>query len=70
MDNDPDRDQGAQNIKRAGSRVLLILGQMPSKKLLEKTNTDPSEIDLLICATVTPDHPFPATAILFPIRQA
>lgn len=32
------------------------------KGLLEKTNTDPSEIDLIICATVTPDMLFPATA--------
>jgi 3-oxoacyl-[acyl-carrier-protein] synthase III len=38
------------------------LGAGAVKKLLEKTGTDPSEIDLLICATVTPDHPFPATA--------
>jgi len=30
--------------------------------LLEKTATDPLEIDLIICATVTPDMPFPATA--------
>ena len=30
--------------------------------LLEKTNTSPDEIDLLICATVTPDMFFPATA--------
>ncbi len=30
--------------------------------LLEKTNTLPSEIDLLICSTVTPDMQFPATA--------
>lgn len=34
------------------------------KDLLEKTNTDPSEIDLLICATVTPDMFFPSTANL------
>lgn len=32
------------------------------KGLLEKTNTDPAEIDLVICATVTPDMQFPATA--------
>ena len=31
-------------------------------KLLEKTNTDPKEVDLVLCATVTPDRPFPATA--------
>jgi 3-oxoacyl-[acyl-carrier-protein] synthase-3 len=30
--------------------------------LLEKTNTQPEEIELLICATVTPDLVFPATA--------
>ncbi|GAB4343310.1 MAG: ketoacyl-ACP synthase III [Flammeovirgaceae bacterium] len=34
------------------------------KQLLEKTNTDPKEIDLVICATVTPDMVFPATANL------
>jgi 3-oxoacyl-[acyl-carrier-protein] synthase III len=38
------------------------LGANAVNKLLKKTNTDPSEIDLLICATVTPDHPFPASA--------
>ena len=32
--------------------------------LLEKTGTDPSEIDLLICATTTPDMVFPSTANL------
>jgi len=31
-------------------------------RLLEKTNTDPKEIDMVICATVTPDYVFPATA--------
>jgi 3-oxoacyl-[acyl-carrier-protein] synthase-3 len=32
------------------------------KSLLEKTNTKPEEVDLLITATVTPDFQFPATA--------
>jgi 3-oxoacyl-[acyl-carrier-protein] synthase III len=32
------------------------------KGLLEKTHTSPDEIGLLICATVTPDMVFPATA--------
>ncbi len=32
------------------------------KGLLEKTGTAPEDIDLIICATVTPDHIFPATA--------
>ncbi|MGM0648091.1 MAG: beta-ketoacyl-ACP synthase III [Bacteroidota bacterium] len=32
------------------------------QELLQKTNTSPEEIDFLLCATVTPDHQFPATA--------
>ena len=32
------------------------------KALLEKTGTSPDEIEMLICATVTPDMQFPATA--------
>ena len=34
------------------------------KELLKKTNTKPEEVDLLICATTTPDMVFPATANL------
>jgi len=32
--------------------------------LLQKTGTKPDEVDLLICATTTPDMPFPSTANL------
>ncbi len=38
------------------------LGEQAVKGLLKKTNTDPDEIDLLICASATPDMLFPATA--------
>jgi len=38
------------------------MGEQAVRGLLEKTNTSPDEIDLLICATVTPDMFFPATA--------
>jgi 3-oxoacyl-[acyl-carrier-protein] synthase-3 len=38
------------------------MGFQAVKGLLEKTGTLPEEIDLLICATVTPDMLFPATA--------
>jgi 3-oxoacyl-[acyl-carrier-protein] synthase III len=38
------------------------MGDKAVKGLLEKTNTSPEEVDLLICATVTPDMTFPATA--------
>lgn len=38
------------------------LGEQAVRGLLEKTGTSPDEIDLLICATITPDMAFPATA--------
>ncbi len=38
------------------------LGEKAVAGLLEKTNTSPEEVDLLICATITPDMLFPATA--------
>ena len=38
------------------------MGEQAVRGLLEKTNTSPEEIDLLICTTVTPDMVFPATA--------
>ena len=33
-----------------------------SKQLLEKTNTKPEDIELVICSTSTPDYRFPSTA--------
>ncbi|MGY6558348.1 MAG: beta-ketoacyl-ACP synthase III [Nitritalea sp.] len=39
-----------------------VIGAEAVKGLLAKTGTDPMDIDLIICATVTPDMPFPATA--------
>ena len=48
-------------IKEPGEGSSFV-GSKAVKQLLEKTNTSPDEIDLLICATVTPDHQFPATA--------
>jgi 3-oxoacyl-[acyl-carrier-protein] synthase-3 len=34
------------------------------RDLLEKTNTDPMDVDMVICATVTPDMFFPSTSII------
>ena len=39
-----------------------FMGVRAVNDLLKKTNTSTDEIDLVICATVTPDHVFPATA--------
>ncbi len=38
------------------------LGAKAVEEVLRKTNTSPEDVDLLICATVTPDMQFPATA--------
>jgi 3-oxoacyl-[acyl-carrier-protein] synthase-3 len=38
------------------------MGSEAVKLLLAKTNTNPEDVDLVICATVTPDMLFPATA--------
>lgn len=48
-------------IKEEGEGSSFV-GTAAVKQLLEKTNTSPEEVDMLICATVTPDHQFPATA--------
>ena len=50
-------------MKEEGKGTSLI-GINAAKKLLENTGTSPEDIDLLICATVTPDMLFPATANL------
>jgi len=38
------------------------MGAEAVKRLLEKTKTNPDDVDMLLCATVTPDMLFPATA--------
>lgn len=48
-------------IKEPGEGSSFV-GTEAVNRLLKKTGTMPSEVDLLICATVTPDHQFPATA--------
>ncbi len=40
------------------------MGERAVRDLLEKTNTDPMDIDMVVCATVTPDMFFPSTANL------
>ncbi len=48
-------------LKEAG-KATSDMGAEAVKQLLLKTNTKPEEIDMLICAVVTPDMLFPATA--------
>jgi len=51
-----------RRILKEENEGTSFMGVRAVNNLLEKTNTKPEEIDLLICATVTPDHIFPATA--------
>ncbi len=51
-----------RRILKGEGKATSDLGEQAVRGLLEKTNTSPEEIDLLICATVTPDMFFPATA--------
>jgi len=51
-----------RRILREKGKATSDLGAEAVKMLLEKTSTAPGEVDLLICATITPDMPFPATA--------
>jgi 3-oxoacyl-[acyl-carrier-protein] synthase-3 len=44
------------------------MGVAAIKQLLEKTGTKPEEIELLICATITPDNPLPATANIINLK--
>ncbi len=53
--------KGRHIIKEQGQGSSFV-GEKAVNQLLLKTNTKPEEIDMLICATVTPDHQFPATA--------
>lgn len=51
-----------RRILKEEGKATSFMGAEAVKELLKKTNTSPDEVDLLICATITPDMPFPATA--------
>lgn len=53
-----------RRILKGENQGTSVLGIAAVKGLLEKTGTEADEIDLLICATTTPDMVFPATANL------
>lgn len=51
-----------RRILRDKDKASAFMGAEAIKRLLAKTNTSPEEIDMIVCATVTPDMQFPATA--------
>ncbi|MEO1049984.1 MAG: beta-ketoacyl-ACP synthase III [Bacteroidota bacterium] len=53
-----------RRILKGEGQGTSVIGVKAVEGLLKKTNTKAEEIDLLICATVTPDMMFPSTANL------
>ena len=53
-----------RRILKGSGKGVSIMAVEAVKGLLQKTNTAPEEIDAIICATITPDLTFPATANL------
>ncbi|MEN8117390.1 MAG: beta-ketoacyl-ACP synthase III [Bacteroidota bacterium] len=51
-----------RRILKEEGKATSDMGARAVEQLLEKTGTKASEVDMLICATITPDMPFPATA--------
>jgi 3-oxoacyl-[acyl-carrier-protein] synthase-3 len=51
-----------RRILKGEDQGTSVIGIAAVNGLLAKTGTDPKDIDLLVCATTTPDMPFPATA--------
>lgn len=51
-----------RRILKGEGKATSDMGAEAVNQLLSKTNTKPSEVDLIICAVVTPDMIFPATA--------
>ena len=51
-----------RHILKGEDKATSDMAAIAVKELLKKTNTAPEEVDLVICATVTPDMVYPATA--------
>jgi 3-oxoacyl-[acyl-carrier-protein] synthase III len=51
-----------RRILKGAGKGTSVLATEAVRGLLEKTDTDPAEVDLIICATVTGDMAFPDTA--------
>ncbi len=51
-----------RRILKGEGKGMSYMAERAVNQLLEKTNTNPLDIELVICATVTPDMIFPASA--------
>lgn len=50
-------------LKEEGAGTSYM-GVRAVRQLLERTHTDPLDVEVILCATTTPDYPFPTTASL------
>ncbi len=53
-----------RHILKGEGKGVSVMGIEATKQLLEKTNTKPEEVEVLIFATTTPDYGFPSSAAL------
>ena len=53
-----------QRRKAAPGEYTSMFAVRAARQAIERARIDPSDIDLLICATVTPDQIFPSTGCL------
>lgn len=53
-----------RHVLKGEGRGTSYMGTRAVRQLLEKTHTDPLDIEVILCATTTPDYPFPTTASL------
>ena len=51
-----------RHVLKGEGRGTSYMGTRAVRQLLEKTHTDPLDIEVILCATTTPDYPFPTTA--------
>ncbi|WP_298064566.1 beta-ketoacyl-ACP synthase III [uncultured Rikenella sp.] len=58
-----------RHILKGEGKGTSYMGERAVRDLLEKTQVDPQDIDLVICATVTPDMAFPSTANLIAYKS-
>jgi 3-oxoacyl-[acyl-carrier-protein] synthase-3 len=53
-----------RRILKDPDKATSYMATRAAKEVLERTGTDPNEIDAILVATVTPDYLFPATACI------
>lgn len=53
-----------RHVLKGEGKGTSVMGAEAVKELLEKTNTKPEEVEVIIFATTTPDYIFPSTAAM------